>query len=96
MMKNKIEKVVRDLKADCETEFEDSNYEDVVTDLYPYLKRIVKIANLNDNKKQNRIYNGLKDFCDSAHFHIAECMWDQFDDSFIVKTVNRIEKVLVD
>ena len=96
MMKNKIEKVVRDLKADCETEFEDSNYEDVVRDLYPYLKRIGKIANLNDNKKQNKIYNGLKDFCDSAHFHIAECMWDQFDDSFIVKTVNRIEKILVD
>ena len=33
MMKSKIEKVVRELKADCETEFEDSNYEDVVTDL---------------------------------------------------------------
>jgi len=96
MMKNKIEKVVRDLKADCETEFQDSNYEDVVRDLYPYLKRIGKITNLNDNKKQNRIYNGLKDFCDSAHFHIAECMWDMFDDSFITKTVNRIEKILVD
>jgi len=96
MMKNKIEKVVRGLKADCETEFEDSNYEDVVEDVYPYLQIIVKDANLNDNKKQNKVYKELKGFCDSAYFHLAECMWDRFDDSFITKTVNKIEKVLVD
>ena len=42
---------------------------------------INKIGGLKDNKKQNRIYNGLKDFCDKAHFHVAECMWDQFEDS---------------
>ena len=96
MMKNEIEKVVRDLKADCFTEFEDNNYEDVVTDLYPYLKRINEIGGLNDNKKQDKIYEELKDFCDSAYFHVAECMWADFNDSYIEKTVNKIEEILVD
>ena len=96
MMKNKIEKVVRELKADCETEFEYSNYEDVVTDLYPYLKKINKISGLKDNKKENRIYNRLKDFCGEAFFHLYECMWADFNDSYIEKTVNKIEKILVD
>jgi len=95
-MKSKIEKVVRELKADCETEFEDSNYEDVVTDLYPYLKRINEISGLNDNKKQDKIYEELKDFCGEAYFHVAECMWADFNDSYIEKTVNKIEEILVD
>ena len=95
MMKNEIEKVVRELKKDCETEFEDSNYEDVVTDLYPYLKRINEISGLNDNNKQDKIYEELKDFCGEAFFFIAECMWADFTDSYIEKTVNKIEEILV-
>ena len=101
MMKSKIEKVVRDLKTDCEVEFEDSisgfpgGYGGL-EDVYPYLQRIVKFANLNDSKKQNKIYKNLKGFCDEAYFHLNECMWDRFDDSYIVKTVNKIEKILVD
>ena len=100
-MKSKIEKVIRDLKTDCEVEFEDSicgfpGNDGFLEDVYPYLQRIVKIGSLNDNKKEKRIYRGLKDFCEQAHFHLYECMWDRFDDSYITKTVNRIEKVLVD
>lgn len=100
MMKNKIEKVVRDLKTDCEVEFEDSisgfGGDGGLEDVYPYLQRIVKFANLNDSKKQNKVYKKLKGFCDEAYFHLNECMWDRFDDSYIVKTVNKIEKILVD
>ena len=100
MMKAKIEKIVRKLKVDCETEFEDSisgfGNDGGLEDVYPYLQKIVKIVNLNDNKKQNKVYKELKGFCDEAYFHLNECMWDRFDDSYIVKTVNNIEKVLVD
>ena len=96
MMKKEIEKVVRELKEDCKTEFEDSNYEDVVTDLYPYLKKINEISGLNDNKKQDKVYEELKDFCGEAFFYIYECMWADFNDSYIEKTVNKIEEILVD
>ena len=72
------------------------NWDGGLEDVYPYLQRIVKFANLNDSKKQNKIYKNLKGFCDEAYFHLNECMWDRFDDSYIVKTVNKIEKILVD
>ena len=98
-MKNKIEKVVRKLKEDAQTEFEDSisgyGGDGGLEDVYPYLQKIVKLTKLNDSKKQNKIYKELKGFCDGAYFHLNECMWDQFDDSYITKTVNKIEKIVV-
>ncbi len=101
MMKTKIEKVIRKLKVDAEQNVNDSlssgcGEGDGLEDVYPYLQSIVKIANLTDNKKQNKIYRVLKGFNDAAFFHLYECMWDQFDDTFIEKAANKIAKILVD
>lgn len=101
MMKTKIEKVIRKLKVDAEQNVNDSlssgcGEGDGLEDVYPYLKSIVKIANLTDNKKSDRIYRVLKGYSDEAFFHLFECMWDRFDDTFIEKAVNKIEKILVD
>ena len=101
MMKNQIEKVLTKLKQDAELDMKDSlesgcGEGDGLEDMYPYLQSIVKIANLTDNKKSDRIYKVLKGFNDEAFFHLYECMWDQFDDTFIEKAANKIEKILVD
>jgi hypothetical protein len=101
MMKNQIKKVLTKLKQDAELDMKDSlesgcGEGDGLEDVYPYLQSIVKIANLTDNKKSDRIYKVLKGFNDEAFFHLYECMWDQFDDTFIEKAANKIEKILVD
>lgn len=96
-MKNKIEKVVRKLKEEAYNEAEVCEYDGGgLDDVYPFVKKIQTISKLNDVKKTNRIYNVLRKYNDDAYFHIYECMWDQFDDSFVTKTVNKIEKILVD
>jgi len=100
-MKAKIVKVLTKLKQDAELDMKESlesgcGEGDGLEDVYPYLQSIVRIANLNDNKKQNKIYKVLKGFNDEAFFHLYECMWDLFDDTFIEKAVKKIEKILVD
>ena len=54
-MKTKIEKVIRKLKVDAEQNVNDSlrsgcGEGDGLEDVYPYLKSIVRMANLTDNK----------------------------------------------
>ena len=96
-MKNKIEKVIRKLKEDAKLEMDSSNCLDDsggLHDVYPYLKQIVRITGIKDIKKSDKIHKALKDYNDDAFFHLYECCWGEFDDSFINKTVKRIEKIV--